>query len=64
MREQLVRQMNAIKYLESSSNDLNGFEKIFEEAVWASLRRVEEKFQKPKRKKLRLGKLTLPLPAF
>ena len=48
MVEQLVRQINATKYLECSRNDVNGIEKIFEEAVWASLRRVEEKFHKPK----------------
>ena len=48
MGEKFARRVNATKYLKCLSNDVNGIKKIFEEAVWASLRRVEEKFQKAK----------------
>ena len=48
MGEKFARRVNATKYLKCSSNHVNGIKKIFEEAVWTSLRRVEEKFQKPK----------------
>ena len=42
MGEQLAREIKAVKYLEYSSFDGTGIEKVFEEVVWASLRRFEE----------------------
>ena len=42
MGEQLAREIKADKYLECSSSDGTGIEKVFEEVVWASLRRFEQ----------------------
>ena len=42
MGEQLAREIKADKYLECSSFDGTGIEKVFEEVVWTSLRRFEE----------------------
>ena len=42
MGEQLAREIKADKYLECSNSDGTGIEKVFEEVVWASLRRFEE----------------------
>ena len=42
MGEQLARKIKAVKYLECSSSDGTDIEKVFEKAVWASLRPFEE----------------------
>ena len=39
--EQLARRIKSIKYLECSISDLTEIESVFEETVWASLRRFE-----------------------
>jgi len=45
MGEQLARQINAVTYLKCSCNEQKGMENIFEEAVWASLRILEQERQ-------------------
>ena len=42
MGEKLARKIKAVKYMVCSSFDGTDVEKVFEEAVWASLRRFEE----------------------
>ena len=42
MGEQLARKIKAVKYLECSSSDETDIEKVFEEAIWALIRRFEE----------------------
>ena len=42
MGEQLACKIKAVKYLECSSSDGTDVEKVFEEAVWALIRRFEE----------------------
>ena len=42
MGKQLAREIKAVKYLECSSSVGTGIEKVFEEVVWASLRRFEQ----------------------
>ena len=46
MGKQLAREIGAVKYLECSSSDGTGIENVFEELVWASLRRFEEERRK------------------
>ena len=47
--EQLARDINAALYMECSRNDETQIADLFEEAVWASLRRAEKR--QPKKKK-------------
>jgi len=50
MGEYLARNINAVKYLECSCNEQNKIENMFEEAVWKSLRKIEQETRKQKSK--------------
>jgi len=44
--QHLARKINAVTYLECSCNEQNEIEKIFEEADWKSLRKMEQEIPK------------------
>jgi len=50
MGEHLARKINAVTYLNCSCNEQNEIEKIFEEAVWKSLRKIEQEIPNQKSK--------------
>jgi len=45
MGEQLARNIDVVKYLECSCNDQKRIENLFAEAVWSSLRKIEQERQ-------------------